>query len=255
MPSLNVSTVIRRARVRVQPGHRVRRVGQQVEQHLLQLVAVSLHADLFGAQLLVQLDAAEPEVVGDEQGGAFHHGVQVHPGRLGRLLPGEGQQILHDESGARGLLVHHPQVLPVARPEIFSLEQELRQSRDRGERVVELVGDAGDQLSHRGQLFVLDELGLERPLLGHILDQDDRRRAVQRLGERGGGESQHPVERLAPDHDRRGSFSPARGGEEIAGTLRCLRTASGQKFRPDQARKGGSSMRARARLARLNRPF
>src|SRR5213082_1299592 len=66
---------------------------------------------------------------------------------------------------ARSACSNHPQVPTVLRPEILLLEQELGQSRDRCEGVVELVRDARDELPHGGELLALDQLRLERLLI------------------------------------------------------------------------------------------
>jgi hypothetical protein len=84
----------------------------------------------------------ELELVDDQQRGPADNIIQIDGGLLGHPLPGEGQQIPHDPSGSLRLVVNDPQVLPrqfrMRRP----LEQELSQSGDRGEWVVELVSHA-----------------------------------------------------------------------------------------------------------------
>src|SRR5438105_4900648 len=57
--------------------------------------------------------------------------------------------------------------------ELLLLEQKLRKSGDRGERIIQLVCDARDQLADRRQLLALHELGFERLLLGYVFDEDD----------------------------------------------------------------------------------
>ena len=52
---------------RLQAAHRLHRVGDQVEQHLLQLVAVAQHDHRLGSERLLQLDAVELQLVHDEQ--------------------------------------------------------------------------------------------------------------------------------------------------------------------------------------------
>ena len=121
--------------------------------------------------------------------------VEVHRRLLRHPLAGEGEQVAHDASGPLGLVVDDAQVLPRQAGLGLALQQELGQAGDRGERIVELVGDARDQLADRRHLVVLDELGLDDALLGHVLDQDDHRGsgARRRLGERRGGKAEHPL--------------------------------------------------------------
>ena len=58
------------------------------------------------------------------------------------------------------------------------LAQEVGEPDHRGERVVEVVGDAGDELPDGGHLFRLDELVLQTPPLGLIIEQEHERGAV-----------------------------------------------------------------------------
>ena len=48
----------------------------------------------------------------------------------------------------------------------------VREADHRGEGVVEVVGDAGDQLADGGHLFRLDELVLQSAPLGLIIEQE-----------------------------------------------------------------------------------
>ena len=58
------------------------------------------------------------------------------------------------------------------------LEQELGQSEDREQRVVDLVRDAGRELADRRELAALHELLLHAPLLGHVFDQGEQQRGL-----------------------------------------------------------------------------
>ena len=116
--------------------------------------------------------------------------MQIHRGLLRHALTGEGQKIPHDPAGALRLIEDDAQVLAgklgVGRP----LQQQLRQSRNRGQRIVELVRHAGDQLADGGHLVVLDDLGLEDALLGDVLDQNDDRPPLG-VGQGCGGQTKH----------------------------------------------------------------
>ena len=195
---------------RLELTHGVYRVVDQVEQHLLQLVPVAQDDDGLRAQVRLQLDAVELELVDDEQRGAGGDLVQVHGGLLRHALPREGQEVADDASGSLRLVVDHPQVLVrkvgMGRP----LQQQLGEAGDRGEGVVELVRHAGDELADGRHLVVLDELGLEDPLLGDVLDEDDDGAGVGGppglLGERRGREPEDPLGLLQPHHQGRGAL-------------------------------------------------
>ena len=105
------------------------------------------------------------------------------------------------------------QVAAILGAELLLLQQELRQPGDRRERVVELVRDARHEVAHRRELFALDQLGLERLLLGDVLDQHDQRAAGGGVGHAGGGHAHHAVEGRGAGHERRRPF-PAAGGVE-----------------------------------------
>ena len=47
-------------------------------------------------------------------------------------------------------------------------EHQLRVAHDRGERIIQLVGNAGNQLAKRRHFFRLQHLGLDLPLARHI---------------------------------------------------------------------------------------
>jgi hypothetical protein len=81
------------------------------------------------------------------------------------------------------------------------------------------VGHAGDQLADGGHLVVLDQLGLEDPLLGHVLHQDDDRAGAGGggpaglVGKRRGGETEDALGPLQPHHQR-GAPLPVIGGAD-----------------------------------------
>ena len=64
---------------RRQRGHRLYGIGDQVEEHLLQLVAVAENHDRVRAQRLLELDAVELHLVLDEQRGPGYVRGQIRP--------------------------------------------------------------------------------------------------------------------------------------------------------------------------------
>ncbi len=147
-----------------------------------------------------------------QQHGALDHVVQIHAPLLRRPLAREGQEVSHDAPRALRLLVDHPQVAAVLARELLLLEQELRQPRDRGERIVELVGDARHELAHGGELLALDELRLHVLLVGDVLHQDDDARLLLGARDAGRVHAQRPAQgRRAQDERLSPVAAPGRG--------------------------------------------
>ena len=125
------------------------------------------------------------ELVHDEQRGARGDVVEIHRRLLGHALSREREEVAHDAAGPLGLVVDDPQVLARNVGMQLPLEQQLGQAGDGGQRVVELVGHAGDELADGRHLVVLDELRLHDALLGDVLDQQDHPvRPARRRGRR-----------------------------------------------------------------------
>ena len=237
-----VATMIFRGRPGRQAAHRLHGVGDEIEQHLLQLVAVAEDHDGRRVERLLELDAVQLQLVDDEQRGARGHVVQVHRRLLGHALPGEGEQVADDPTGPLRLIVDDAQMLPRKIGMQLALEQQLGQAGDGGERVVELVRHARDQLADRGHLVVLDELRLHDALLGHVLDQHDHGPGAGALGERRGGEPEHPARALEPGDDGRGPLAPLRGLDQLRHDLGGPPQRLGEAP-PDQLRLGGLGQR------------
>src|SRR6267154_2667121 len=82
-------------------------------------------------------------------------------------FPGKQEEILYDSAGARRLLRNAPSIGKAIRRGPAA-DQELRISLNARQRIVELVGDAGDQLAQRSHFFRLQKLGLDQPLAGDV---------------------------------------------------------------------------------------
>ncbi len=149
------------------PRHRVARVDGDVEDHLLELSRVYFHHPRLAFAPNDELDVLAQD--------ALQHGLDVegeignaHELRLHQLLSGEGQELPRQIGGAARRLGH---LLDVA-PDFVVLGEprqgEVAVTDDRGEKVVEVVGDAAGQESHRFHLLRLAELLLESEPLGHV---------------------------------------------------------------------------------------
>src|SRR5690349_4079113 len=82
-------------------AHGLRRVVEQVQEHLLQRVPVSQHGGERG-QVLLDRDVLERQVVAHEQQGPLDHVVQVHRYLLRGALARERQEVAHDAPRAIG---------------------------------------------------------------------------------------------------------------------------------------------------------
>ena len=92
-------------------------------------------------------DAVAGEVVGAQLHGAPQDGVELHRTALRRHLAGKAEQVLHDLLGALRFLQNHAQVLAGGFRKFGILHQQIGKSENRGQRIIDFVGDAGDQLS------------------------------------------------------------------------------------------------------------
>ena len=79
------------------------------------------------------------------------------------------EQIAHDRARAARLLGDDAQRLALFGAPLVD-EQILGEEQDRGQRIVQLVRDAGDQLAERGELLRLAERLLGRAQRGHVFD-------------------------------------------------------------------------------------
>src|ERR1039458_2981488 len=143
-------------------------VIQDIEKHLLQLVRIS---DDLGQGLVEPFDhlnAVTDEVVGAQVDGALQDGVDLHGLALRRHLAGKAEQVLHDLLGALGFLQNDAQIAARAFGEFGVFHQEVGKSEDGGERIVDFVGDAGDQLSNGRHFLGVHEFGAQHGGVGNV---------------------------------------------------------------------------------------
>ena len=115
-----------------------------------------------------------------EVDGRAHDVVERHDLTLLGVLAGEVEQGAHDLLDLEPRLLDQLEPLVRLRVGLGLLEQELRQAEDREQRVVDLVRDAGGELSDRGELAALDELLVEAALLGQVGDHAEQERRCGR---------------------------------------------------------------------------
>ena len=151
-----MSAVARLERAAV--GHGLERVDHQVDQHLLQLVAVDRRLAR-GAAVALDVDRAPPASrwrASSRQSSSSRARVDRIDvaGEFGR--PRELQQLGDDQPHALDLLVDQLQLgrsRAAAALGPSSLAHQVEVALDHGDRVVHLVRDAGRELAHGGQLL------------------------------------------------------------------------------------------------------
>jgi len=87
---------------------------------------------------------------------------------LGRHLAGKAEKVLHDLFGALRLLKDYSQIAARAFGQFGIFHQQVGESEDSGKRIVDLVGDAGDQISDGGHFLRVDQLGAQHGRVGDV---------------------------------------------------------------------------------------
>src|SRR6202000_307690 len=103
-------------------------------------------------------DIFHPEVVVTQSQRLFENLVDVNRDALGFVLPRKAEQVLDDAVRALRLFVKLVGVLDTLRADIGTRREQLAVSENSGERVVEFVGDAGNQLANGRHFFAVKQL-------------------------------------------------------------------------------------------------
>ena len=98
---------------------------------------------------------------------ALNEFAQMHADLVRLRRPREGEQVLHNLSGAAGLAMSEFE-LPAGDIVGSGIPEQFGDAQHRGERVIQLVGDSGDHLAHGGKSLGLDQLLLDALGLGDI---------------------------------------------------------------------------------------
>ena len=154
-------------------GDRLGRVVDEIDEDLLDLVGVDVGHRQVGLDLEAGLHPVRHEIVPEQQEGGVEQRLQRGGAPLVLLLPREAQQVLHDVRRPLGLLLDDGERLAQRRRDVGHLGEVVGEPDHRGERVVEVVGDAGDELADGGHLLRLDQLVLQPAALGLVVEEED----------------------------------------------------------------------------------
>ena len=140
--------------------HRVAGVDGEVDDHLLELARIGADRAEVAAMLDLELDplAEQPleqvRDLGDDVGQLEHLRAQ-------RLLAREGEQLAGQAGGAVRVGADLLDVVIVAVARRVAHQHQVASAEDRGQDVVEIVGDAAGELADRLHLGRLGDLALE----------------------------------------------------------------------------------------------
>ena len=174
------------------------RVGEEIDDDLVQLVTVGLEDRHRLREAYLDLDRGSPQLVRQELDRLRHDAAERDRAALRRAAPRQREEVLHDPGaplGGRVDLVRAGRERRIG----GALPEQHRLAHHDGERVVQLVRYPGEQRAHGGDLLTLQELlrafahrGLERallllalevepPCLQEVLDPEDDFHMVERL--------------------------------------------------------------------------
>ena len=147
-------------------------IGDQVEEHLSELAGVAEDERNIGLSGKIDRNAIRAQRMFVKLQAALNQFAQIEANlaRLGRAR--KSQEALHDLSGAARLAMGNFE-LP-ARGIIFrGIAQKFGHAEHRGERIIQLMGDAGNHLAHSRKPFVLNQLLLHALGVGRIACRRD----------------------------------------------------------------------------------
>ena len=128
-------------------------VDDQVEQHLMELVGIGEYERHSLGELELDIDAARANGVGGDVERCRHDVVDRHGTTFGLLLPRHGKEGSHDARTTLGGGANLQRCGLGRRIALFFEQYGAR--HDHGKRIVELVGDAGQERTERSELFSL----------------------------------------------------------------------------------------------------
>ena len=153
-------------------GHRVSRIDDEVHHDLLQLTAIGERQRERGRQRQRDVDVLADQPA-EHAGHVRDQAVHVERRGVQHLLAAERQQLLGEAGGALAGLDDFAEILRVLARRSASAVDELGESEDDRQQIVEIVRDAGGQSPDRFHLARLTDLRFERAPFGDVLDDRD----------------------------------------------------------------------------------
>ncbi len=152
--------------------HGIVGVIENIQENLLQLLRVAEGWGEIFVEVLGHFDAVAGEIIAAKLDGLTQDIVDVNEFALNGALAGETQQVLHDVFGALGLVQDDLEILAGVVGYRGILEQQVGEAKNGGERIIDLVGHAGNQAADGGHLFRMGEFGLEENGVGDVGHDD-----------------------------------------------------------------------------------
>ena len=195
-------------------GHGVARVDRQIEQGQFQLVLVGRHPA--GVRRDLNFDGdPRAEGLGQQLRHVGDHRLDIHRFEGQALAPGKGQQPRREFGAPYSGVQRAFEISPVGGVGGGALQHNIQAADDRGEQVVEVVGDAAGQLAHRLHLLRLLQPLLLLPPQPHVAqDQPDYQPRNQKTA----------CGHHAPDH----KGQPSRAVDQPGGDRHMGRPARGR---------------------------
>ena len=142
--------------------NRVISVIQDVQEYLLELLGVAHGTFEVLIELLAHFNAMTGKIVAAQFDGLPQDVIQVDGFPLGRPLPCKAEQVLDDFFGALRFMKDDLQVLAGRRWHVRIFEQQVRKTENRGERIIDLMRDAGNQAPDGSHFFRVCEFRLQQ---------------------------------------------------------------------------------------------
>src|SRR6266852_6107214 len=144
------------------------RIGDKIQEDLDELIGVADDAGKAGLRAEFHLDVIAAERMLVQLQSALYEAVDVERFLVRRRRARELEKILDDTSGAARLPMREFELALGWFIGPFPFAEQLGNAEDGGKRIVQLVGDAREHLSHGSQFFRLDELLLQTLEVGNI---------------------------------------------------------------------------------------
>ncbi len=153
---------------------RLQGVGQQVEEHLLQLQRVGANRRKVAVELPHHFDVGQAELFGHERHRVVDRAERVARPRAEVAPAREAAHVVDDAGHPRDLLGDQVEILFELADRLFGLAaHHADEHANRRQRLVQLVGNAGAELTHRGQPSRLQELRLGLLDRGDVTDDPE----------------------------------------------------------------------------------